>query len=204
MSSVKLGLARAATLVGAVLFWVWLVAKGLVTAIGATTVGDDFDQLLERLPKWADWLFSTPWWVPGSLALCLTIFLVWLSWPSGRAPATKRDEHAPSPPPKETSAVIRLFLRTNEEPSEIYKRNIWRWFVYKIGSIETNGTRKILATHVFIIFEDEFAHLYRRITIAPSSSIVQVLDATNRSAIIVLDGDIENVTLDAVFSNTPV
>lgn len=51
-------------------------------------MGDDFDQLLERLPKWADWLFSTPWPVPAVLAALLTAFLVWLSWPRAQgAPA---------------------------------------------------------------------------------------------------------------------
>lgn len=44
-------------------------------------MGDDFNQLLDRLPIWANWLFSTPWWVPSILATALTAFLLWLSWP---------------------------------------------------------------------------------------------------------------------------
>lgn len=69
-------------MVGAILFWTWAAIKSTVTLVGASTVGDDLDQLMyERLPRWADWLFSTPWWVPAILAFALTTFLIWLSWP---------------------------------------------------------------------------------------------------------------------------
>lgn len=81
MGRLKRGIARAASLLGAVVFGTWAGVKGAVALIGASTVGDDFNQLLERLPKWAEWLFSTPWWVPAGLATSLTFFLIWLSWP---------------------------------------------------------------------------------------------------------------------------
>jgi hypothetical protein len=81
MTRLRLGLARAGTVVTTILVWTWLIIKIGVTVIGASTVGDDFNQLIDRLPKWAEWLFSTPWWVPASLATALTLFLIWLSWP---------------------------------------------------------------------------------------------------------------------------
>ncbi len=35
----------------------------------------------EKLPAWSAWLFSTPWWVPALLALAMTCWMIWLSWP---------------------------------------------------------------------------------------------------------------------------
>jgi hypothetical protein len=87
MTRFRLGLARVGTFVLTVLFWTWLAVKGVVTLIGATTVVDDYNQLVERLPKWAEWLFSTPWQVPAALAAMLTFFLIWLSWPSRQVPS---------------------------------------------------------------------------------------------------------------------
>ena len=85
MTSLRMGLARATTVLTTILLWTWLATKVAVTLIGASTVGDDFNQLVERLPKWAEWLFSTPWWVPTILATVLTCFLIWLSWPRSHA-----------------------------------------------------------------------------------------------------------------------
>jgi hypothetical protein len=35
----------------------------------------------EKLPAYAEWLFSTPSWVPALLAAILTASLIWTSWP---------------------------------------------------------------------------------------------------------------------------
>lgn len=53
---------------------------------------DDFNLAVERLPLWANWLFTTPWWVPAALAALLTVFLMWLSWPKQAvSPATAQE-----------------------------------------------------------------------------------------------------------------
>jgi hypothetical protein len=92
----RLGLARMGTFILSVLFWTWLAVKGVVTLIGATTVVDDYNQMIERLPKFAAWLFSTSWWVPAGLASALSLFLIWLSWPS---PTSVREApQSPYPP----------------------------------------------------------------------------------------------------------
>ncbi|MHC2017322.1 hypothetical protein [Methylobacterium sp. CM6247] len=116
MSRFRLGFARALTLVGAIIFWTWTSAKAAVTLIGASTVGDDFEQLLERLPQWANWLFSTPWWVPTLFAGILTGFLIWLSWPNNSAQtiAAKRPVREPeslnAPETKSKSIIGRAFV----------------------------------------------------------------------------------------------
>ncbi len=93
-------MARAATFVAAIFLWTWLTTKVVVTLIGATTVVDDYNQFIERLPAILNWLFSTPWWVPASLATILTAFLIWLSWPSERMPSPigARLPSGPTPP----------------------------------------------------------------------------------------------------------
>jgi hypothetical protein len=103
MTRLLRGLARAATLVATILLWTWATTKTTVTLIGATTVVDDFNQFVERLPAILNWLFSTPWWVPAGLATTLTIFLIWLSWPAPRV-ETPRVDRLP-PPPKESEAA---------------------------------------------------------------------------------------------------
>lgn len=81
MISIRKAALRAATLLGTIFFWAISIVKWCVTWIGATTVGDDFHQLLERLPVWAEWLIKIQPWLVNSCAIILTIFLIWLSWP---------------------------------------------------------------------------------------------------------------------------
>lgn len=64
------------------LFWLWTTVPKALDWVGRSTLPDDWRQLMdERLPAWAAWLFSTPWWVPALLAAALTFWLMWLSWP---------------------------------------------------------------------------------------------------------------------------
>ncbi len=163
MSRIKLGLTSAASFAGAVLLWVWLAVKAIVTAIGATTVGDDFDQLIERLPRWAEWLLSTPWWVPSILAVVLTSFLIWLSWPTSTAQAHASrpvSRHAPS------RCLLRLkFSGHVETPVEVAKENILSWFVYWTPSHKiTKQPEGIVVAEqppswvIFIVFEQPLGY----------------------------------------------
>lgn len=96
--SMRIGYQQALSIIGAILFWTWTIVQVILNWIGRSTVVDDFNLLMERLPAWAGWLFSTPWWVPTLLATTLTAFLIWLSWPRfGRAPT----ENSLDAPPTE-------------------------------------------------------------------------------------------------------
>ncbi len=75
-------IARIGALIGAIFFWTWLVVQGVVNWIGRSTVVDDFNLLVERLPGVVGWLYTTPWWVPAGLGSLLTGFLIWLAWPT--------------------------------------------------------------------------------------------------------------------------
>jgi hypothetical protein len=65
----------------AIVLWVWSAFNFITNWIGRLTVVDDVNQVIERLPLWAAWLFSTPAWVPALIAALLTIFLIWLALP---------------------------------------------------------------------------------------------------------------------------
>ena len=66
----------------AVLLWLWAVLPKALDWVGRSTLPDDWQQLMiEKLPVWSAWLFSTPWWVPALLATILTLWMMWVSWP---------------------------------------------------------------------------------------------------------------------------
>jgi hypothetical protein len=101
---------------------VWVVINALITLIGATTVADDYNQLVERLPAFLQWLFSTPWWVPATLATALTVFLVYLSWP--RSAAMPTVESLPGTP----AGGSPVTAVPAESAEEVRRRIIAEWY----------------------------------------------------------------------------
>ncbi len=85
----RVALARIGATIGTIVLWVYAIADFLFDWIGRSTVDDDAAQLVnEKLPAWAEWLFTTPSWVPAGCALFLTGWLIWLTFPrSGAKPA---------------------------------------------------------------------------------------------------------------------
>lgn len=74
------------------LLWLWFILPKLIDFIGKTTLPEDWQSLMvEKLPAGAAWLFSTPWWVPASLATLLTIWLMWVSRPRQTSPKNEGD-----------------------------------------------------------------------------------------------------------------
>lgn len=105
MKSFSLKLASALT---SFLFWLWLIVPKLLDWVGRSTLPDDWRQLMnERLPAWAAWLFSTPWYVPAVLATALTAYLVWASWPRTSSLAS-----APTPSPITPIEAVSTLLHT--------------------------------------------------------------------------------------------
>jgi hypothetical protein len=116
MTRLRRGLARAATILATIFLWTWVATKIVVTLIGATTVVDDYNQFVARLPAIVNWLFSTPWQVPAGLATILTIFLIWLSWPSGRALSPVGDPVSTSQPPNLVPPVANVDKQPLSKP----------------------------------------------------------------------------------------
>ena len=100
MTVAKTFVARALTLLGAFVFYGWAILKFVLDWVGRSTVIDDYNQLVDRLPLIVAWLVrTTPWRVPSLLALVLTVFLIWLSWPRRPQPFPMRESALPSAKP---------------------------------------------------------------------------------------------------------
>jgi hypothetical protein len=104
-------LKRLSATIGTIALWVYAIVDFFFDWIGRSTVDDDAKQFLnEKLPTWADWLFSTPSWVPAVCALVLTLWLIWLSRPHAASqPASLNTVGGPASPPQQApSAVERI------------------------------------------------------------------------------------------------
>jgi type III secretory pathway component EscT len=73
LQQLRAGLGRILTLVATILFATWGAVRTVLDAIARTTVALDYQEFLKRLPEWQAWLFSTPGWVPGAIAVALAI-----------------------------------------------------------------------------------------------------------------------------------
>lgn len=130
MINIKIIIARIVTIFGAVILWLWVILQNFLFLLGITKADEDFLSLVSRLPRWAEWLFSTSPWVPAFLATALTGFLVWLSWPHQSEKATmqyalKPDLHLESPSAREQSntfATRKLFQNEHLRPWELTYR----------------------------------------------------------------------------------
>jgi hypothetical protein len=111
MTRLRTGLARVATLLATILIATWTAVKFVLDWMGRTTMVEDYQEFLKRLPKWAEWLFSTPGWVPATLASALALFLMWLSWPRERTePAVARVD--PEPDARQPAIAEKLAAAT--------------------------------------------------------------------------------------------
>jgi hypothetical protein len=132
MTRLRTVLARVVTLLATILFATWTTVKVVLDWMGRTTMVDDYQEFLRRLPKWAEWLFSTPGWVPAALASVLALFLIWLSWPRERTePAVARvgpepDAHQPAIADELAAAPKRLErpLATSARQASSYIKEI--------------------------------------------------------------------------------
>lgn len=66
--------------------WLWTGATILMNWIGRSTLYEDTENALSLGERGLNWLFSTPWWVPGFLGAVATFFLFYVFWPRGQQP----------------------------------------------------------------------------------------------------------------------
>jgi hypothetical protein len=111
---------RAAVTIGTIVSWVYTILDILFDWIGRSTVDDDWKQLLnEKLPAWADWLFSTPSWMPGVCAILLTLWLIWLS----RSPTERAPANADTDPSRSTKSTPNVSDPARDERLRMRKEN---------------------------------------------------------------------------------
>ena len=78
MSPIVKKVAGATTTIVVLLF---VGATTVLKIIGLSTVPEDAAALEAKLPAWATWLMSAPWWLVGLIAIALLAFAVWALWP---------------------------------------------------------------------------------------------------------------------------
>lgn len=97
-------------------------------------------------------------------------------------------------------AELKLFLKESQEPYELFKENVWRWFVFKQVGINLNGSRADLSTHIFVVFEHEVPTTYRRATTSKPGVRLNVIEHTARSAVVIAEGNLDGATVELIFS----
>lgn len=188
----------------ALLLWLWSVLPRALDWVGRSTLPDDWRQLMdEKLPSALQWLFSTPGWVPGILAILLTGWLMWVSWPKPNTrtltSTTSLDRGSLEAP--KTSASGKFLMRRGQEPQEIQNDNVWRWFVFKSVAVnpDAKDKKKTLAVFIFLTFDLPVRSLYRRVSCSTEHVSINVLDVSDRSAVIAAEGDIDDCVVDFYF-----
>jgi hypothetical protein len=104
------------------------------------------------------------------------------------------------------SAALRLLMRPNQDPQELTKDNIWRWYAFKIANVNprTHETFPI-GTYIFLTFDRPVQGNYRRV-FSPSNPDLRfdVLDLTARSMIIGISNvDTTGITIEIQVSGAP-
>jgi hypothetical protein len=117
-----------------------------------------------------------------------------------------------APPPaasaSASSASLRLLFRPNQDPQELAKQNIWRWFTFKIvNQNPATGQAFPIGTYIFLTFDPPVQTNYRRV-FSPGHPELRfvVADLTARSMVITADNlDLEQIgaTLEIQVSADP-
>lgn len=104
------------------------------------------------------------------------------------------------------SASLQLLIRVNQEPQELARENIWRWFVFKMANRNPETNEIItLGTYFFVTFDRPVQTNYRRI-FSPSNPALhfEVLDLTARSMVVAISNvDITGATVEMQVSVNP-
>ena len=192
-----------------VLLLLWVILPKAIDWVGRSTLPDDWEQLMtEKLPKWADWLFSTPWYVPALLATGLTIWLMWVSRSKLNPALNYQQSHGDSPSGRTSDldnlvdlehesladARIRIALDSKGMPRSAGHSGFAGWYLQ-----HTDILGKRVASTVFIAFEKNTAT--SNVTINGFGNELprfEVRDRSNRSLVIVFDGALSTPEFEIV------
>lgn len=160
-----------------------------------------------------DWLasYTQTLWFTNILGFVVggTVFL-WADWFLRSRQKALIETSSSSPPPTDQDRIaaqavhLQLLFRRNQEPQEIAKQNVWRWFVFtNLGVEKETGQKRILSTQIFLTFDQPIHSNYRRI-VCSKDVRANVLDFTARSAIVSIEEvELADWTIDIQFSATP-
>src|SRR4051794_31199118 len=87
---------RVVTVAGVGLAGLWTGAKLMLDWLGRIEVATGLSKPEGLVARGLTWLFQTPAWVPGVIAVVLTTILIWLIWPQAND-RTKSKQSQSSP-----------------------------------------------------------------------------------------------------------
>ncbi|MFI5001344.1 MAG: hypothetical protein ACHQK9_15815 [Reyranellales bacterium] len=104
-------------------------------------------------------------------------------------------------------ASLQLLMRPKQDPQELGKENIWRWYSFQMAQKDAaTGQLSPLVTFIFITFDQPVATNYRRV-VSPSNPTLHfnVRDLTQRSMVISIESeDVTGATIDVRVSASPI
>lgn len=151
--------------------------------------------------------------IAGMLCVAAGVYFVARPAVAKRADSQEINSVASSPPAAPTltaeamapGASLRLLMRPNQDPLELSKDNIWRWFVFRTMEYNDKGEMIGVATFFFITFDRPVQTSYRRV-FSPNQPNwhFNVLDLTARSMVVAIaNADVSSATVEVQVSGSP-
>jgi hypothetical protein len=102
-------------------------------------------------------------------------------------------------------ATLQLLMRPNQDPLELSRDNVWRWYAFKTMGRDAAGNSRTIATFIYLTFDHPVQTNYRRVFSSSDPKLrFDVLDLTERSMVIgINDTDISGATIDVQVSGSP-
>ncbi len=124
---------------------------------------------------------------------------VWSHWLASRMDRSKVVDTL------ENGASLSLIMMQGQDPREISKSNIYRWFVFQLKNKDLlTGAVSTLSTHFFVVFERPIFTNYRRVYSPTNPSMYfNILDLSPRSMMFTVEQDISGVAIDVHISKSP-
>ncbi|WP_424941676.1 hypothetical protein [Aliiroseovarius crassostreae] len=126
---------------------------------------------------------------------------VWLYWFAGKI------ERRQAKPVLLYDSELSLQFRKDPQPFEAKNLNIFRWYTFPVimQVFDQSGQRKDenVVTTIFLTFQDLSQTAYPVLKCSDPNLRLEVKDLSSRSAIVLLHGKAEDVTIDMSFRSQP-
>jgi hypothetical protein len=176
----------------------FLVVAYLNIEVLANSLGWDI-VLLDRYPAMAD-LLTRPWVFALAAFIVGVSFGLWTHYFATKVDRKRKQQ----PPDLAKKTHLRLQFGRDVTPFQVINENVWRWYSMKFIAVLPDASKRTQVTQIFIVFDAPGSVRFVRASCSNPDRQLQVQDMTDRSAVILADGDLADTTVDMVFSEVPV
>jgi hypothetical protein len=176
------------------------VIGGLLVLLFCLAIWWHRRQQAAKKPGMASWYFIAPCLFIAVLTIAAASYGIGIRSASGlNAKATETTVAA-------TGASVRLQMRPNQDPVELSKDNVWRWFVFKNLAKDAKGKTILIGTYIFLVFDKPVPTSYRRVISQSHPNVrFQIIEFTERSMVIFApDVDLEAANVEVEVSGKPI